>query len=270
VYEREAPSDIEQLLVFDTETRSTPDQRLIFLVWRLVIDIAYASDLDAAETALLRSMPPSTFLPPPLSAGAWQAACDLYRPLRSFTGSSVGGFPDRSSLGRSGPCGWASNRQSPRRCCVGGAPISQFRRQGTIGGYPSGAPRARLLAESESRSRRRHVRSSPAVPLKGSEVGSGTGAPSTPLAHFAVSSLPPVRRHVEEGCLVVDMEAAALLAVGEFRHVPVGVYLLAGDDIAGSKSNESRWRKDVEIHANLLRPTVSAAIELAEARRYNG
>jgi len=54
VYEREPPSDIEQLLVFDTETRTTPDQRLIFLVWRLVIDIAYASDLDAAETALFR------------------------------------------------------------------------------------------------------------------------------------------------------------------------------------------------------------------------
>ncbi len=54
MYEREAPSDVEQLLVFDTETRPTPDQRLIFLVWRPVIDIAYASDLGAAKTALLR------------------------------------------------------------------------------------------------------------------------------------------------------------------------------------------------------------------------
>ena len=46
--------------MFDTETRTTPDQRLIFLVWRLVIEglvseegIAYADDLNADETLLL-------------------------------------------------------------------------------------------------------------------------------------------------------------------------------------------------------------------------
>jgi hypothetical protein len=72
---------------------------------------------------------------------------------------------------------------------------------------------------------------------------------------------------LEEGCLVVEMEAAALLAVGKFRHVPVGVYLSAGDDIAGSKPNESRWRKDLELHANLLRLAASAANQLAEAHQ---
>ena len=149
--------------------------------------------------------------------------------------------------------------------------ISQFRRQGNIGGYLSGAPRARLLAESESRSRQgtRAVLAGCSLERHRGRVRYG-GTIKDSVAHFAVSSLPPVRRHVEGEFYVVDMEAAALLAVGEFRHVPVGVYLLAGDDIAGSKSNESRWRKNVEIHANLLRPTVSAAIELAEARRYNG
>ena len=110
MYEREAPSDIEQLLVFDTETRPTPDQRLIFLVWRLVIDIAYASDLDAAKTALLRRYAAEhVFCRRPCLRAPGKPPAICVEPLRSFAGSSVGGFPDRSSLGRSGPCGWASN-----------------------------------------------------------------------------------------------------------------------------------------------------------------
>jgi uridine phosphorylase len=38
-------------------------------------------------------------------------------------------------------------------------------------------------------------------------------------------------RRAAEGCVVVDMEAASMLAVGEFRSVPVGVCLSAGDQI---------------------------------------
>ena len=154
VYEPEAPSDVEQLLVFDTEIRTTPDQRLIFLVWRLVIDIAYASDLDAAETALFRRCAAEH-----VSAAA--PVCGRLASRLRFVSS---------------PCGAS-------------------------------------------------------------------------LALRSVAS--QIEAHSVDPDPVVDMEAAALLAVGEFRHVPVGVYLSAGDDIAGSKPNESRRRKDVEIHANL-------------------
>ena len=71
-----------------------------------------------------------------------------------------------------------------------------------------------------------------------------------------------VRRRAAEGCVVVDMEAAALLAVAEFRKVRLGVYLAAGDDIAGPRPNESRWRQDLGLHDDLLRLSASAAVEL--------
>ncbi len=81
-------------------------------------------------------------------------------------------------------------------------------------------------------------------------------------------TLARVRQRVDEGCILVEMEAAALLAVGEFRDVPIGVYLSAGDEIAGPKPNESRWRQDVEMHADLLRLAASAAIQLAELQHH--
>jgi uridine phosphorylase len=66
-----------------------------------------------------------------------------------------------------------------------------------------------------------------------------------------------------EGCAVVDMEAASMLAVGQFRSIPVGVYLSAGDQIDGPQ--ESAWRQDRKAQDDLLRLAATAALRLAEA-----
>jgi uridine phosphorylase len=42
-----------------------------------------------------------------------------------------------------------------------------------------------------------------------------------------------VARRQAEGCIVVEMEASALFAVGAFRGVPVGQILYGGDDVSG-------------------------------------
>lgn len=42
-----------------------------------------------------------------------------------------------------------------------------------------------------------------------------------------------VERRRNEGCVVVEMEASALFAVGAFRGVPVGEILYGGDDVSG-------------------------------------
>jgi uridine phosphorylase len=44
---------------------------------------------------------------------------------------------------------------------------------------------------------------------------------------------PRAQRRREEGCTVVDMEASALFAVGQFRGVPVGCMLVGSDAIIG-------------------------------------
>lgn len=44
-----------------------------------------------------------------------------------------------------------------------------------------------------------------------------------------------------EGCLTVEMEAAAFFAVAQFRHVVFGQLLYGGDDVSGSEWDERTW-----------------------------
>jgi uridine phosphorylase len=42
-----------------------------------------------------------------------------------------------------------------------------------------------------------------------------------------------VERRVVEGCITVEMEAAALFAVAAFRNVPLGMMFMTSDDLSG-------------------------------------
>ena len=44
-----------------------------------------------------------------------------------------------------------------------------------------------------------------------------------------------IARRTEEGCIAVDMECSAFLAVAKFRGVAFGQYLAAGDDVSGEE-----------------------------------
>jgi uridine phosphorylase len=50
-----------------------------------------------------------------------------------------------------------------------------------------------------------------------------------------------VTRRVAEGCITVEMEAAACFAVAAFRGVPFGQLLYAGDDLSGDQWDERAW-----------------------------
>jgi uridine phosphorylase len=55
-----------------------------------------------------------------------------------------------------------------------------------------------------------------------------------------------VARRQAEGCVMVEMEASALFAVGAFRGVPVGQILYGGDDVSGLGD----WdRRDWDTHS---------------------
>jgi len=65
-----------------------------------------------------------------------------------------------------------------------------------------------------------------------------------------------------EGCITVEMEAAALLAVARFRGVGLGQILYAGDSLAGEVWDHSDW-----VHAHDAREApfwvaMDAAVEM--------
>lgn len=61
-----------------------------------------------------------------------------------------------------------------------------------------------------------------------------------------------IARRRSEGCLVVEMEAAGLLAVAQFRDVVLGQVLYGGDDLSGDEWDSRGWQSKTEIRENLF------------------
>jgi uridine phosphorylase len=57
-----------------------------------------------------------------------------------------------------------------------------------------------------------------------------------------------------EGCLTVEMEAAALLAVAQFRGVQLGYLLYGGDDVSGTSGvwDDRNWRGQTSVREQLF------------------
>ena len=74
-----------------------------------------------------------------------------------------------------------------------------------------------------------------------------------------------VARRREEGCIVVEMEASALIAVARFRGIRLGQLLYAGDSLAGDDWDHRGWLKAHDIREELFWLAADAAVELADA-----
>jgi uridine phosphorylase len=55
-----------------------------------------------------------------------------------------------------------------------------------------------------------------------------------------------------EGCVTVEMEAAAFFAVAKFRNVGLGQILYGGDDLSEVTWNNRKWHDRTEIRRNLV------------------
>ena len=66
-----------------------------------------------------------------------------------------------------------------------------------------------------------------------------------------------------EGCITVEMEAAALLAVARFRGVVLGQLLYAGDSLAGDSWDHRGWLQAHDVREALCWLAMDAAVELA-------
>lgn len=65
-----------------------------------------------------------------------------------------------------------------------------------------------------------------------------------------------------EGCLVVEMEAASLIAVAQFRQVLFGQVLYGGDDLSGANWDHRDWQSRRQVRENLFWLAAEACLTL--------
>ena len=71
-----------------------------------------------------------------------------------------------------------------------------------------------------------------------------------------------IRLRRDEGCLTVEMEAAAFFAVARFRNVLFGQMLYSGDDVSGEDWDSRDWVKRVSVREKLFWLAAEACLEL--------
>lgn len=74
-----------------------------------------------------------------------------------------------------------------------------------------------------------------------------------------------VERRVTEGCLMVDMESSAFMAVAQFRQAHFAQILYAGDSLAGETWDQRAWDKQHVVRERLFRAAARAAVRLFDA-----
>jgi uridine phosphorylase len=73
-----------------------------------------------------------------------------------------------------------------------------------------------------------------------------------------------VARRVAEGCITVEMEAAALFAIAEVRHVPMGMIFMTSDDLSGDEWDGSGFGQHVETRELLLQLALEAVVRFPD------
>ena len=75
-----------------------------------------------------------------------------------------------------------------------------------------------------------------------------------------------VARRVAEGCLTVEMEAAALFAVAQFRGVSLGQLLYAGDDLSGDVWDPRGWNSHTTGRDLLIRLAAESVLAISASQ----
>jgi uridine phosphorylase len=67
-----------------------------------------------------------------------------------------------------------------------------------------------------------------------------------------------------EGCLTVEMEAAAFFAVAQFRAVPLGQILYGGDNLDGDEWDRRDWMNRASVREQLVFLAAEACLEMED------
>ena len=71
-----------------------------------------------------------------------------------------------------------------------------------------------------------------------------------------------IAARTSEGCLTVEMEAASLMAVAQFRGAVLGQVLYGGDDLSGGEWDHRGWQSRRDVRENLFWLAAEACLEL--------
>lgn len=71
-----------------------------------------------------------------------------------------------------------------------------------------------------------------------------------------------IQRRRAEGCLAVEMEAAAFFAVAQFRGVTFGQILYGGDDVGSEKHDWRGWNEQLSVREQLFWFAAEACLSL--------
>ena len=71
-----------------------------------------------------------------------------------------------------------------------------------------------------------------------------------------------IARRREEGCLTVEMESAAFIAVAQFRNAIFGQVLYGGDDLSGTVWDNREWQSRSDVRENLFWLCAEACLSL--------
>ncbi|MBN1667602.1 MAG: hypothetical protein JW862_10955 [Anaerolineales bacterium] len=83
-----------------------------------------------------------------------------------------------------------------------------------------------------------------------------------PIAPYR-ETLEKVKNRRAEGCLTVEMEAAAFFAVAQFRQVEFGQILYGGDDVSGQQEWDHRdWHQQYNVRERLFWLAAQACLKL--------
>jgi uridine phosphorylase len=71
-----------------------------------------------------------------------------------------------------------------------------------------------------------------------------------------------IHRRKEQGCITVEMEAAALFAIAAFRGASLGQLLYGGDDVGGEEWSSRGWNRNRSAREGLLELAIEACLRL--------
>lgn len=71
-----------------------------------------------------------------------------------------------------------------------------------------------------------------------------------------------IQRRKEQGCITVDMEASALLAVAQHHQIPLGVILIAADDVSSEQWDKRNWAECHDVRDAVLQLAIECCLVL--------